>query len=202
VVTAEGRRERFQRQQRILHHLGVVADRLSTADRERTAAIAAAHRQGLSVRQIAAAVRLSSARVHQLLHAPASETNVLAAALWEGGQSAEVTETQAPVAAAAGVLRECTDWLERLDRGEVVTVNLNEPTEVATNYVAVDKVQVRQVLQRLARDLEGLAAGCATLTMGPAISRQERFAGLVPEPPRLSPREERAQLRRQLGLDP
>ena len=82
VVTDRGR-ERFQREQQIRQHLRVVADRLTTADRERTATIAAAHRQGLSVRQIAAAVRLSSARVHQLLHAPASETNVLAAAPWE-----------------------------------------------------------------------------------------------------------------------
>jgi hypothetical protein len=154
------------------------------------------------VRQIAAAVRLSSTRVHQLLHAPASETNVLAAAPWEGGPTAAVTELDAPVAAAAALLRECTDWLERLDRGEVVTVNLNEPSEVATEYVAVDKAQVRHVMQRLARDLEDLAVGSEALNTRLAQSRHERLADLAPEPPRLSPYEERLRLRWQLGLDP
>jgi hypothetical protein len=63
------------------------------------------------------------------------------------------------------------------------------------------ETQVRQVLQRLARDLEDLAAGGETLNTRPTISRQERLADLVPAPPRLSPHEERVQLRRQLGLD-
>jgi hypothetical protein len=202
VVVTDRCREGFQREQQIRQHLRVVADRLTTADRERTATIAAAHRQGLSVRQIAAAVRLSSARVHQLLHAPASETSALATAAWAGGPTAAATESDAPVAAVTALLRECSDWLERLDRGEVVSVNLHGPSEVATDYVAVDKVQVRHVLQRLARDLEDLAAGHQTLRPRQAISRQELLADLAPAPPRLSPHEERVRLRRQLGLDP
>jgi hypothetical protein len=136
-----------------------------------------------------------------LLHAPASETSGLIAAVWERGPTAAETESDAPIAAAAALLRECTDWLERLDRGEPVAVNLHDSSDVATEYVAVDGTQVRQVLQRLARDLEDLAAGGETLNTRPTISRQERLADLVPAPPRLSPHEERVQLRRQLGLD-
>jgi hypothetical protein len=113
-----------------------------------------------------------------------------------------VTALGGPVAAAASLLRECTGWLERLDRGEPVTVNLGEPGERATEYVAVDTAQVRHVLQRLARDLEDLAAASETPTAASTLSRRERLADLAPPPPRLSPYEERTRLRRQLGLDP
>jgi hypothetical protein len=52
-----------------------------------------------------------------------------------------------------------------------------------------------------ARDLEDLAAHSGVPREGPGLSRRERLAEPVPKPPRLSPREEHAQLRRQLGLD-
>src|SRR3954447_5007125 len=81
--------------------------------------------------------------------------------------------------------------LNGLDRGELVTVNLHEPSEVATEFVAVDKAQVRHVLHRLARDLEDLALESESLKTGLATSRQERLADLAPTPPRLSPHEER-----------
>jgi hypothetical protein len=98
-------------------------------------------------------------------------------------------------------VRECSHWLERLDRGELVAVNLREPSELVTEHVPVDRAQVGQVLRRIARDLEGLAAHSGVQREGPGLSRRERLADLVPKPPRLSPREERAQLRRQLGLN-
>ena len=188
--------------QGIRQRLRVAAGRLNTAEWERTVAITAAHRQGLSVRQIAAAVRLSSARVHQLLHAPAWATSKPAAAMWEGGVIAPLDESVVPLAAIAAVLRECTDWLERLDRGELVAVNLRETSELATEYVPVDQAQVRQLMRRLARDLEDLAVANGTPSEGPRFARRERSADLVSTPPRLSPHEERVQLRRQLGLDP
>jgi hypothetical protein len=99
-------------------------------------------------------------------------------------------------------VRECSYWLERLDRGELVAVNLREPGELPTEYVPVGRAQVRQVLQRIARDLEDLVASSAAQSVGAGLSRREQLADLVPEPRRLSPREERAELRRQLGLDP
>jgi hypothetical protein len=62
--------------------------------------------------------------------------------------------------------------------------------------------QVRQVLQEIAREIEGLAAGSAPANDEPGGSRRERLASLLPKPVRLSPREERVQLRRQFGLEP
>jgi len=122
--------------------------------------------------------------------------------MWEGGLIAPLDESVVPLAAIAAVLRECTDWLERLDRGELVAVNLRETSELATEYVPVDQAQVRQLMRRLARDLEDLAVANGTPSEGPRFARRERSADLVSTPPRLSPHEERVQLRRQLGLDP
>ncbi len=53
-------------------------------EQERVTNIAAAHQVGLSVRQIAAAVRLSPARVHQLLHAPGSAAVRATTMSWDG----------------------------------------------------------------------------------------------------------------------
>jgi hypothetical protein len=203
VDTPEQLRERLQREQEVRHSLRIMAERLETAETERIAAIAAAHRAGLSVRQIAAAVRLSPARVHQLLHTPASATSALAPRAWEGGPKSAGDRSSVPLAAtAAALVRECSHWLERLDRGEPVAVNLREPGELPTEYVPVDRAQVRQVLQRIARDLEDLATCSRAQAEGTAPSRREHLADLLPKPRRLSPREERAELRRQLGMDP
>ena len=106
----------------------------------------------------------------------------------------------APLAATAALLCECTDSLEWLDRGELVAVNLREPDQLATEYVPVERTQVHHVLQRVARDLEDLAAASGAQTGRRELSRRERLTDLLPKPPRLSPREERAQLRGQLGL--
>src|SRR5216684_4980609 len=78
VDAREQWRERLQREQPVRDSLRVAADRLESAEQERVANIAAAHHAGLSVRQIAAAVRLSPARVHQLLHTPVSSAAVRA----------------------------------------------------------------------------------------------------------------------------
>src|SRR6266545_1314632 len=78
VDAPEQWRERFQREQLVRHRLRVAAERLDSAEEERVVNVAAAHQAGLSVRQIAAAVRLSPARVHQLLHAPVSSAAVRA----------------------------------------------------------------------------------------------------------------------------
>ena len=128
-------RERTQREQQVRHSLSVVADRLKTAEQERIAAIAAAHRVGLSVRQIVAAMRLSPARVHQLLHTPASAARVPSATARESGPRPAGAASAVALAAAAALLRECSGWLERLDRGELVAVNLREPTELDAECV-------------------------------------------------------------------
>jgi hypothetical protein len=83
-----------------------------------------------------------------------------------------------------------------------VTVNLLETSELAAEYVPVDRAQVCQLMRRLARDLEDLAVGNGTPRERPRLARREHLADLVPTPPRLSPYDERLQFRRELGPDP
>jgi len=154
------------------------------------------------VRQIATAVRLRPARVHQLLHAPLSTAAVSVAPVWEGAISKAVVGAGAPLTQPAALLRECVAWLERLERGELVAVNLSEANESEAEYVPVDRTQVRLVLQQIAQNLETRAAEGGSEREGPVASRRERLADLLPKPARLSLREERAQLRRQFGLGP
>jgi hypothetical protein len=195
--------ERFRREQHVRHSLRVRADRLESAEEERVVNIAAAHQAGLSVRQIAAAVRLSPARVHQLLHAPVSASAVLATTMrWDNSATQAGAGSGVPLAGIAALVRECTEWLDRLDREEFVAVNLREATDPQTEYVWADRAQVRQVLQEIAREIEALAAGGTPPKDEPGPSRRQRLASLLPKPARLSPHQERAQLRRQFGLEP
>ena len=76
------------------------------------------------------------------------------------------------------------------------------PLILRPSYVAVDRAQVHQVLQEIAGEIEGLAAGSTPADDEPVASRPERLASLLPKPVRPSLREERAQLRRQFGLQP
>jgi hypothetical protein len=203
VDAPEQWRERLQREQHVRHSLRTAADRLESAGQERVATIAAAHQAGLSVRQIAAAVQLSPARVHQLLHAPVSAAAVRATTMrWDSSATQAGAGSRVPLAGIAALVRECTDWLDRLDREEVVAVNLREATDPQTEYVAADRAQVRQVLQEIAGEIEGLAAGSTPANDLPGASRRQRLASLLPKPAGLSPRDERAQLRRQFGLEP
>ena len=196
-------RERFQREQQVRHSLRVAADRLESAEQERVANIAAAHQAGLSVRQIAAAVRLSPARVHQLLHAPVSSAAVRATTMrWDRSTTQADAGSRVRLGRIAALLRECTEWLDRLDHEEFVAVNLREATDPQTEYVAANRAQVHQVLQEIAGEIEGLAAGSTPANDEPGGTRRERLASLLPKAARLSPREERAQLRRQFGLEP
>jgi len=150
-------------------------------------------------------VRLSPARVHQLLHAPVSSSAVCATTMrWDSSATQASAVSRVPHAGIAALLRECTAWLDRLDREEFVAVNLSEATDPQTEYVPADRAQVRQVLQEIAREIEGLAAESSPASDEPSASRRERLASLLPKPARLSPHEERALLRRQwqFGLEP
>lgn len=80
---------------------------LESAEKERVAHIAAAHRVDLTVRQIAAAVRLSPARVHQLLHAPVSAAAVDATMMiWEGAPTQSGSGSEVALIPMAALLRE------------------------------------------------------------------------------------------------
>ena len=61
-------RQRVDREVQFKNRLHLAATRLKDANRERIWAVVAAHKAGLSIRQIAKATALSSSRVHQLLH--------------------------------------------------------------------------------------------------------------------------------------
>jgi len=61
-------RQRVDREVQFKSRLHLAATRLKDANRERIWAVVAAHKAGLSIRQIAEATALSSSRVHQLLH--------------------------------------------------------------------------------------------------------------------------------------
>jgi hypothetical protein len=201
VDAPEQWREQFQREQRARHSLRDAAERLESAELERVVTIVAAHQAGLSVRRIASAVRLSPARVHQLLHAPVSATAVRATTMrLESSATQAGGDSGVPFAGIAALLRECVECLGTLEREEFVAVNLREATDPQTEYVTADHVQIRQLLQEIASEIESLAS-----TPGndePVGSRRQRLASLVPKPARLSPHEERAQLRRQLGMQP
>jgi len=52
------------------------------------------------------------------------------------------------------VVRWCLDWLERLERGEQVVVNLRPDAEDTTKYVQFEQAQVRRILAWIAADLD------------------------------------------------
>jgi hypothetical protein len=230
MVTQEAFRERWQRKQRLRARLRLAAFRLEAAEVERVWAGLSAHRQGLSIRKIAAAVGLSRARVHQLLGDPGAmevpaRLNALRERGWPVATPAAEEAAAAPAADAAdghpevdlvaarlaeevAALRECLEWLERLERGEPVAVNLLPESDGGRYYVGFDRPRVLRVARRVAEDLDELSR---VPSAGPAPPRlpgtdpaehRRRLAEPPPAPPRLSGREERAALRAAAGLDP
>ena len=107
-------------------------------------------------------------------------------------------------------LRRCHEWLERLDRGERVVVNLRPETDPETEYVAFDRPRVLRVLARIIADLDGLAGfppiAEEDVKKGGTEARRarhrRRLAEPDPPPKRLTVREERAALRALLKLPP
>ncbi len=213
-------RQRVYEEQRLAERLRLAAFRLAAAQEERTWAIVAAHQQGLAIRRIAAAAGLSATRVHQLLAAStAAAIPVWLSRLWErggvvgvadaGAAHAADTAWRAPLAEEVAALRRCLDWLEQDARGEPVVVNLRPDSDSETEYVAFDRRRILRVLARIAADLDALAhahaMGAAEASLGendPQARHRRRLAEPPPVPPRLSPREERARLRAELGLPP
>jgi hypothetical protein len=71
----------WRRKRRVLLRVSRAAWRLEQAERERSWALASARAEGVSIRALAAAVRLSSSRVHQIV--AAADLDELDAALGE-----------------------------------------------------------------------------------------------------------------------
>ena len=205
--------ERMRREQQIATRLRLATRRLDDAQRERVWAVVEAHQSGLSIRQIAAATGLSSSRVHQLLGSEESRE----IPRWLSQQREQEAD---PIKGHAGLrtrlagemdaLRRCRDWLERLERGEQVVVNLRPETDSETEYVAFDRPRVLRVLARIIADLDGLAGfppiAEEEVKKGGAEARRARhrrqLAEPDPPPKQLTVREERAALRALLKLPP
>ena len=66
--TREALQQRVRHARTLKTRFNLATTRLEAAVRERLWAIMAAHKAGLSIRQIAAATGLSRSRIHQLLH--------------------------------------------------------------------------------------------------------------------------------------
>jgi AraC-like DNA-binding protein len=129
--------ERIEREQRLAARLRLATERLEEAQRGKIWAVVEAHQSGLSIRQIAAATGLSSSRVHQLLGSEESRE----IPRWlsqqreqEAAPSKDHPNLRARLAGELESLRRCREWLERLERGEKVVVNLRPETDPETDY--------------------------------------------------------------------
>ena len=149
--------ERIQREQRLTARLRLASERLEEAQQERIWAIVEAHQSGLSVRQIAAATGLSSSRVHQLLGSDEAREIPRWLSQQRRRDRSSQPDVQARLAGELEALRRCREWLERLERGEQVVVNLRPEGDPETEYVAFDRPRVLRVLARIIADLDGLA---------------------------------------------
>jgi len=217
METREQLHQRVRREQQLKARLRLATTRLTAAEQERIWAIVAAHRAGLSIRQIAATTGLSRSRIHQLLqdneareiptwlsHLRTRDTTV------DSGKDAEPPASQARVAEEVEVLRWCLDWLERLERGEQVVVNLRHDTEDATEYVQFDQARVRRVLARIAADLDTLACPGVEVAIthpeqeiDPRARHRQRLAEPEEQPRRgRTAKEQREALRKAFGLPP
>ena len=138
--------ERIRRERQVAARLRLATERLDDAQRERIWAIVEAHQAGLSVRQIAAATGLSSSRVHQLLGS--DEAREIPRWLSQRRRRGRPSPPDVPTRLADELeaLRRCREWLERLERGEPVVVNLRPETDPETEYVAFDRPRVLRVL--------------------------------------------------------
>jgi hypothetical protein len=158
-------RQRVHREVQLKSRLRLATTRLDDAHRERVWAVAAAHKAGLSIRQIAEATALSSSRVHQILHdneaqgipdwlddfrtrePPADDPPAI-------GKS-----TAAPIllSTEVAILRRCIDWLKQLESERWVVEELRPTTEVGEERVLLERRQVLRILSIIAAELDELA---------------------------------------------
>jgi hypothetical protein len=216
----EDGRQRLQREQELIARLRTANVRFSDAQTERIWAIVSAHQAGLSIRRIAGSIGLSSSRIHQLL--TASESKEIPVWLSQLRQSSggyapkeeaeraePETKIESRLSREVGVLRRCVDWLQRLEGGENVIVNLRLDTDVETEFVNFDRPRVVRVLERIAAVLDNFGlvpndpqADKEANQNDPQARHRRELAESSREPKKLSPREQRTALRVELGLPP
>ena len=133
--------------------------------------------------------RWSSSRIHQLLNAPEGKENPVwlsqlrQSSRGPGGRKKakrpeSETEIRSRLAREVEVLRRCTDWLQRLERGENVVVNLRLDEDFETEFVAFDRPRVVRVLERIAADLDNLKSKAVIRVKSHVIRKYFRIAPL------------------------
>src|SRR3954451_11702167 len=203
--------ERIRRERQVAARLRLATERLDEAQRERIWAIVEAHQAGLSVRRIAAATCLRSSRIHQLLGS--DEAREIPRWLSQQRRRGRPSPPDVPARLVDELeaLRRCHEWLERLDCGERVVVNLRPETDPETEYVAFDRPRVLRVLARIIADLDELAgyppSAAGSRTEGKTAEarrahHRRRLAEPDPPPKRMTVQEERAALWEELGRPP
>jgi hypothetical protein len=166
--TREELHQLVHHERQLKNRLQLATTRLAEAERERIWAIVAAYDAGLSIRKIAAATGLSRGRIHQLLQE--RETHDIPEWLTHlrdrecNPETPSGTEQHAPnaslrahIASEVEVLRWCMNWLEQLEQGEMVVVNLRPDTDDHPQFTRFDHARVMRVLARITSDLDELA---------------------------------------------
>jgi hypothetical protein len=207
-------------ERKLKNRLQLATTRLAEAERERIWAIVAAHDAGLSIRQIAAATGLSRSRIHQLLQ----EQEAHEIPEWlthlrdrEGNpdtpsdtdQRAPDASLRAHIAREVEVLRWCMAWLEQLEHGEMVVVNLRPDTEDQTQLTRFDHARVMRVLARITSDFDALArrdpqeeADAPEDEADPLTRHQRRLAEPEEKPRGRTAKEQRDAIRKAAALPP
>jgi hypothetical protein len=105
------------------------------------------------------------------------------------------------------VLRWCIGWLEQLERGEMVVVNLRPDTDDQTHFTRFDHARVMRVLARITADFDALArrdpqdeATVPEEDAEPLKRHQRRLAEPEEKPRGRTAKEQREALRKAFGL--
>lgn len=184
--------EAWRRERRVLARVSRAAWRLEQAERERAWALASARAEGVSIRTLAAAVGLSSTRVHQLvtgadLDALDTALGELRAAGWpapEDPDTSEDTELDGRDLIADRLsdevewVRRCAGWLHHLQvQTYPSVVNLRPAGDWPdTAQVVVDLPRIQAILERIAADVDELARARRVVELDIAVVRPDRRA--------------------------
>jgi transposase len=167
-------KEKDLKEKRLTNRLRLATTRIQDVERERIWAIATAHCEGLSIRKIAEITDLSSSRVHQLLHTDEArqipdwllsgqDADIRRNEFSDEEKKPSLKKLQQQLADEGEVIRWCIGWLEQLDRGEKVVVNLRAESDPRTAYVGVNQDWVLRVLKRIAANLDRLSGNLSGL---------------------------------------
>jgi hypothetical protein len=218
--TREELHQLVQHERQLKNRLQLATTRLAEAERERIWAIVAAHDAGLSIRQIAAATGLSRSRIHQLLQEQEAheipewlthlrDREVHPDTPSDADQRAPDASLRTHIAREVEVLRWCMAWLEQLEHGEMVVVNLRPDTDDQTQFTRFDHARVMRVLARITSDFDALArrdpqedADAPEDDADPRKRHQRRLAEPEEKPRGRTAKEQRDAIRKAAGLPP